>query len=218
MKYFKLTHKKFLLGIIVLFFIACFSHLTLASNEADKEKIDLTGPETALQGAMDKLFNLIDTIEKEKSLSQKEKAKKILNSIKTARWGPEQDNYFWVIDLNGNMVGEPFCVDLEGKSINSYNIIDYKDDPEGKKAFVDVIIKCSEKGQVFFQYLMPECKKETADLKIALARLLVYKKWIIITGIYRDTIEAYHEPIETNFFIPADDINPIDDSKPASGT
>jgi signal transduction histidine kinase len=218
MKDFKLIRKKLLFCIISLFFITCFNSSILAGNEADKEEMDLTGPETALQNAMDELFNLVDTIEKEKSLSQKEKTEKIFNSIKNARWGPEQDNYFWVIDLNGNMVGEPVCVDLEGKSVINYNIIDYKDDPEGKKLFDDVIKKCNEKGQTFFQYLMPECKREPADLKVALARLLIYKKWIIITGIYRDTIEAYQAPIETNFFVPADDISPIDDSQPASGT
>ena len=63
MNNFKLIHKKFLFFIIGLFFIICFSSSASAVNEADKEEIDLSGPETALQDAMDQMFNLIDTIE-----------------------------------------------------------------------------------------------------------------------------------------------------------
>jgi len=83
---------------------------------------------------------------------------------------------------------------------------------------VDLIRKCKEEGEVFFQYITPECRRDPADLKIALAKMLIYKRWVIITGIYRDTIEAYQAPVETNFFTPADDgPGPIDDSEPASG-
>ncbi len=218
MKNFKVIQKKALFFIVGLFLIMCFGAPVIAANEADKEEIDMSGPEEALQDAMDKLFDVIDTVEKEKNLTQNEKTKKILGYVKNARWGPEKNNYYWVIDLNGTMLGEPVCVDLEGENVKSYNIIDYKDNPEGKKTLIDVIKKCNEKGQVFFQYLLPECRRETTNLKVALARLLVYKKWIIITGIYYDTIEAYQAPVETNFFVPADDLNPIDDSEPASGT
>lgn len=218
MKNIILIKKKFVFLIIGLFFFAYFSPILFASNEPNKEEIDLTGPENALTEAMDKLFSLIDTIEKEKGLSDKEKTQKIFNNIRKARWGPEQDNYFWVIDISGNMVGEPVCMDLEGKSINNYTIVDYKDDPEGKKFFIDLIDTCNKKGQAFFQYLMPDCRRDPAHFKIALARLFVYKKWIIVTGIYRDTIEAYQEPINTDVFVPADDgPGPIEDTGPASG-
>jgi signal transduction histidine kinase len=214
-----LIQKKIIFLIIGFFFFACFNPALFASNEPNKEDIDLTGPENALSEAMDKLFSLIDTIEKEKELSDKEKTQKIFDQIKKARWGPEQDNYFWIFDVNGNTVGEPVCIDLEGQSINNYTITDYKDNPEGKKLFTHVINRCNEKGEAYFQYLMPDCRRDPAYLKIALARLLADKKWIIVTGIYHDTIEAYQEPVNTDVFVPADDgPGPIEDNQPASGT
>ena len=222
MKNVKSTYKIIFTIIIGLLFVACFSFPVLARNTTNPEETDLAGPENALQDAMDKLFTLIDTIEKEKGLSDKEKSDKIYNNINSVRWGPEKDNYFWIIDLNGKTIGEPICIDLEGKSITNYTIIDYKTGPDTEKIFADVINTCNEKGQAFFQYISPECRRDPADAKIALARLYAYKKWIIITGIYRDTIEAYQEPVETDFFVPVDDPGREreipDENEPASGT
>lgn len=206
-------------SLIILFLAVCYNSAPAAGK---KDDTDLTGPKSALQNAMDELFTLIDTIEKEKGLSQKEKTQKIFTYIKTARWGPEQENYFWIIDIEGNALGDPFCTDLEGKSISNYDIINLKDEPDAEKTFLDLIKECKKSGQAYFQYLKPECKRDEADPKLALARLLAYKDWVIITSIYRDTIEAYQSPVETNFFVPVDDSGPerepVDDSEPASGT
>jgi len=102
MNHMNLIVKKLIFLVMGLAFLTCSGLPAWPEDEAGKEELDLTGPETALKSAMDELFSLIDSIEKEKGLSEQEKTEKVFNTIKNSRWGPEQDNYFWVIDVNGN--------------------------------------------------------------------------------------------------------------------
>ncbi|MBW1813951.1 MAG: cache domain-containing protein [Deltaproteobacteria bacterium] len=160
--------------------------------------------EAALREAMEALFNNLQSILNDTSLNTEEKKQKTLELIKAFRWGPEDKNYFWVNDLKGNMILEPFIAFYEGR-----NFLDYTD-VNGKSVFVEIINICKKYGEGFIEYMWTEGKyvRGKSYPKIAMVKLLKSWGWIIGTGIIFDTIE----PMDIH---PGH--SPIDDTGPASG-
>ena len=159
--------------------------------------------EAALKEAMQALFTSLQSILDDTSLTTEQKQQKALDHIKAFRWGPEDKNYFWINDLNGNMLLEPFLTYFEGK-----NLLDYTD-VNGKKVFVEIINICKQDGEGFIQFMWDEGRliRGKSFPKIAMVKLLRSWGWVIGTGIIFDTIE----PLDIN---PGH--GPIDDTGPAS--
>ena len=145
--------------------------------------------------AMDQVFSVIESIEKDESLSLEEKKQKVLKFIKVVRYGPEQKDYFWLNDIQAKMIMDPYLPDLVGKDLMSF------EDPSGKKVFVEILKVIREKGEGYVQYLWQRYEGKLPVPKVSLVRLYKPWDWIVGTGIYLDTIEAYGEP-EVELFIP----------------
>lgn len=150
--------------------------------------------QAALQKAMNRVFSELESIEKEKDLSFEEKQKKAKDFIKIVRWGPEKKDYFWINDLQGKMIMDPYIPDLVGKDLSDFK------DQNGKEIFVEFIKICREKEQGYIDYFWPRYEGKKPVQKVSLVRLFKTWGWIVGTGVYLDTIEAYE--IEVRLYIP----------------
>ena len=158
-----------------------------------------TSPEqayqTTLKKAMDRIFSELESIEKEKGLGFEEKQQKAKDFIKIVRWGPEKKDYFWINDFQGKMLMDPYIPDLVGKDLSDFK------DQNGKKIFIEFIMICREKEEGFIDFFWPRYEGKKPVQKVSLVRLFKPWGWIVGTGVYLDTIEAYEIP-EVWLYIP----------------
>ncbi len=171
---------------------------TFAATETDSTELSESNIEIyqrVLKTAMDKVFSVIESIEKDESLSLEEKKQKVLKFIKVVRYGPEKKDYFWLNDIQAKMLMDPYLPDLVGKDLMSFK------DPSGKKIFVEILKVIREKGEGYVQYLWQRYEGKLPVPKVSLVRLYKPWDWIVGTGLYLDTIEAYEVP-EIELIIP----------------
>ena len=101
--------------------------------------------------------------------------------IKNLRY--DDDDYFWINDMEPRMVMHPITPELDGK-----NLSDYKD-PNGKRLFVAMVETCKSNGAGFVDYLWPKPGSTKPVPKISYVKLLPDLGWIIGSGIYLDDVE-----------------------------
>ena len=109
--------------------------------------------------------------------------KEAFKTISSMRFGEDQENYFWINDLNGIMKMHPINESLNGKSV-----LDVKD-PNGKLIFREMIKKGKKSGNGFVNYQWPKPNFNEPQDKMSYIEL--FKPWnlIIGTGIYIDDVE-----------------------------
>ena len=112
--------------------------------------------------------------------------------IEKLRFGPENDDYFWINDTTPKMVMHPFKPELNGKNISDMQ------DPNGKKIFVEMVKVCQEKGEGFVEYMWSKPGKEEPVPKISYVKLHKKLNWIVGSGIYIDDIDTVMSEIEAN--------------------
>jgi methyl-accepting chemotaxis protein len=131
----------------------------------------------------------VEKIMAEEGLSTEEKQQKALEFIRNYRYGPNKDQYFIVNDLEGRMLMNPFLPDLEGKLVTNVK------DQNGKLVFRDMIDTSLALGQGFVNYVWAPPDQENPEPKTSLVQLLKEWGWVLSTGFYMDTIEAYDIPV-----------------------
>lgn len=208
-------------GFIVcaLFILAGFSPNQAVADQAGPVRLaakDGAAPEKppakyeeTMQEAMEKVLQTIKEIEAEEGLSLEEKQQRAMDFVRNYRWGMDGKQYFWINDLQGRMLMHPTNPQLEGRILTNMR------DADGKLIFVEFIATCLEKGGGFVNYLWPDPTGEAPEPKTSLVQLYKPFGWVVGTGLYMETIEAYDEPIEPDFFVPLVD-PPPDDRRPAS--
>ncbi len=122
-------------------------------------------------------------------LPLKEAQKESLEFLRRLRYGPEMKDYFWVNDLEGNMVMHPYRLDLEGK-----NIIDLQD-VNGKYLVREFIKVIQSQGEGFVDYMW-QWKDDPYKIvpKLSYVKKFEPWNWVIGTGIY---IEDVNEQISS---------------------
>ncbi len=185
--------------------------LLAAKDAAPPQKPSLMYEEN-MQAAMDAVIQAIKEIEAQKDLSIEEKQQQAMDFVRNYRWGMDGNNYFWVNDLQGRMLMHPINQQLEG------NIVTGLRDAEGKLIFVEFIAVCLELGGGFVNYLWPDPTGEAPVPKTSLVRLFEPFGWVVGTGLYMETIEAYEEPIEPDFVVPLQESIDLDDRNLSSPT
>lgn len=191
----------FIAGLCAVIFFAVTVTATESSSPNTTGKPQEPVPEyrMTLKKAMDKLFSELESIRKEE-IGLEEKRQKAIEFIKVVRYGPEQKDYFWINDMQGKMIMDPYIPDLVGKDLSNFK------DQSGKEIFAEFIKVCREKGQGFVNYFWPMYEGKRPAPKISLVRLFKPWGWIIGTGFYLDIIEAYEIPEVIKFYIPLGEI------------
>jgi cache domain-containing protein len=176
--------------------------IRLAANTDDgsqSSKVDLQ----QLKKEMNIVFKVLNGIIKDDSLTEEQKQEKAKAFIRDYRYGPEKKDYFWINDLQGQMIIYPGLPDLEGQNVSGFR------DAEGMLVFVEMVKTSLGKGEGAINYLWADNEGEAPDPKTAFVRLLKSWGWVIGTGLYLETIEAFFMPVEIG-------LPPIDDRDPAS--
>ena len=156
-----------------------------------------------LKKEMNYVFKVLTDIVKDDSLTEEQKQEKFKEFIRDYRYGPEKKDYFWINDLQGQMIIYPGLPDLEGQNVSNFR------DAEGMQIFVEMVKTSLSKGEGAINYLWAELEGEAPEPKTAFVRLLKLWGWVIGTGLYLETLEAYDMPVEP-------DLPPVDDRGPGS--
>ena len=99
------------------------------------------------------------------------------------RYGPEQEDYFWINDMTPNMIMHPYRLDLEGKDVSNFK------DPAGNRLFVEMVNTVKKKDAGFVDYLW-QWKGDSKKIvpKISYVKGFSPWGWIIGTGIYVEDV------------------------------
>lgn len=112
-------------------------------------------------------------------LSREEAQSEASILIRSMRYGPNDQDYFWINDFEHQIVAHPFRPELEGQNLYSYQ------DQNGTLIFQEIVKICKEQGSghifYFWQYY------DQADLfeeKLSYVAAFPPWDWIIGTGVY----------------------------------
>jgi PAS domain S-box-containing protein len=181
--------KKFFVNIILptsltilLFFLAIFfiinprvrENIMLGKREMIKE---LTNSATSI-------LEKYESDEQQGLMTREEAQKTAMSRIQYLRYGDENKDYFWITDMNPDMIMHPYRSDLDGKSLKDFT------DPHGKKLFVEMVKVTKGSGQGYVEYMW-QWKDDTAHIVPKLSFVKAFKPWgwIIGTGIYIEDVK-----------------------------
>ena len=117
-------------------------------------------------------------------MTRDEAQKTAISRIHYLRYGDENKDYFWITDMNPDMIMHPYRSDLDGKSLKDFT------DPHGKKLFVEMVKVTKRSGQGYVEYMW-QWKDDTAHIVPKLSYVKAFKPWgwIIGTGIYIEDVK-----------------------------
>ncbi len=212
------TRSKFKPGGFMVFMIMCIALSMTAAPDADAagpspgadapfllaaktadpppDPGDNAGYQKQLEKVMDEVFRVLESIKKQPNLTEEAKKQKALEFLKNVRWGPEKKDSFWVNDMQGRMLMDPYIPSLEGKIMLGY------EDPGGDKPFEEFIRIGEQKKEGFHEYEWPKYEGKTPVPRRSFVRVFEPWGWIIGTGVYVDVIEAYEDPEPAIYYVP----------------
>ncbi len=99
------------------------------------------------------------------------------------RYGDEEKDYFWIIDMEPRMIMHPYRPELIGTDLNNYQ------DPNGKLLFVESVRCVEESGEGFIDYMW-QWKDDSTRIvpKLSYVRAFQSWGWIVGTGIYLEDV------------------------------
>ncbi len=121
--------------------------------------------------------------EQDGDLSKEEAQREALTRIEYLRYGDERKDYFWITDMQPNMIMHPYREELDGTDLSDYK------DPEGKRLFVEFAKAVSENGEGYVDYMW-QWKDDSTKIVPKLSYVKGFEPWgwIIGTGIYVEDV------------------------------
>ncbi len=150
------------------------------ANDPDKLKMVYR---EQLQNAVNTAFGVLVEVEKEIGLSLAEKKEKAARMIGELRYGPENNDYFWINDMHPTMIMHPYKPELNGQDLSENK------DPNGKRLFVEFVKTCKENGEGFVDYYWPKYGADDPQPKLSFVKRFEPWDWIIGSGIYVEIAE-----------------------------
>ena len=109
-------------------------------------------------------------------LSLNDAKKKALSFLKELRYG--KNDYYWVSNLNAQMIMHPIKPEMEGKDQSGYK------DSNGRNIFAEMAAASREKGEGAIEYMWPKLDDTKPSPKMAYFKLYQPWGWVIGTGVY----------------------------------
>jgi len=124
-------------------------------------------------------------------LSREEAQSMALARVESLRYGPEGKDYFWIQDLQPQMLMHPYRPDLNGTDVSSFT------DARGVRIFVEFANLVRRDGEGYINYVW-QWKDDPSRLepKESYVKGFVPWDWVIGTGIYTDDVQAEIARIE----------------------
>jgi signal-transduction protein with cAMP-binding, CBS, and nucleotidyltransferase domain/predicted metal-dependent phosphoesterase TrpH len=124
-------------------------------------------------------------------LSREEAQSLALARVESLRYGPEGKDYFWIQDLQPQMLMHPYRPDLNGTDVSSFT------DARGVRIFVEFANLVQRDGEGYINYVW-QWKDDPSRLepKESYVKGFTPWDWVIGTGIYTDDVNAEIARIE----------------------
>ncbi len=120
---------------------------------------------------------------------------RVKKRIRNLRYGPESEDYFWIIDTKARVILHPFMSDLEGRDQTNGM------DALGKYIHVAFVTAAQMKGSGYVDYLWQGKEGSPKKVpKIAYVKLFEPWGWVIGTSIYVDEIHSKIQVITHRLF------------------
>jgi methyl-accepting chemotaxis protein len=103
-------------------------------------------------------------------------------AVKRLRY--DTNEYFWINDMQPQMVMHPIKPELDGKNLSEQK------DPNGKALFVEATLVVKADGGGFVYYSWPKPGSEQPVQKVSYVKGFAPWGWVIGSGVYIDTVEA----------------------------
>jgi PAS domain S-box-containing protein len=122
--------------------------------------------------------------ERDGSLTRENAQMNAISEIRHLRYGEEMKDYFWITDMQPNMIMHPYRRDLDRKPLNDFK------DAHGKKLFVEFVnvVKISNEGYVDYMWQWKDDSSKIVP-KLSFVKLFKPWGWIIGTGIYIEDVK-----------------------------
>jgi len=135
--------------------------------------------------------SVMSTLEYLDGLAQKgeisvEKAQAMgVKHIRAMRYGSENKDYFWIMELHPRMLMHPYRPDLNGQDLTDFR------DKQGKRLFVEFSRIIRDEGGGFVDYYW-QWKDQPDRIARKLSYIREYKPWgwVVGTGLYLDDVEV----------------------------
>ena len=114
--------------------------------------------------------------------AEKQFKKDAMEAIGSLRFGRFGKDYFWINDINNQMVMHPIKPSLNGKDLSDMK------DSNGKYFFREFVRVCKENGAGFVDYLWPKPDFDKPVPKLSYVKLFDKWGWIVGTGVYLDDV------------------------------
>ncbi len=124
-------------------------------------------------------------------LTHEEAQSMALARVESLRYGPEGKDYFWIQDLQPQMLMHPYRPDLNGTDVSSFT------DARGVRIFVEFANLVRRDGEGYINYVW-QWKDDPSRLepKESYVKGFTPWGWVIGTGIYTDDVNAEIARIE----------------------
>lgn len=114
-------------------------------------------------------------------LSEAEAQTQAMNAVKRLRY--EDKEYFWINDMQVQMVMHPYKPQLDGTDLSNLK------DPTGKKPFVEFVAAARDGGG-FVDYMWPKPGADDPVAKVSYVKKFEPWQWVVGSGIYIDDVDA----------------------------
>jgi methyl-accepting chemotaxis protein len=178
------------IGIIPFLLLFFFNIMPSIEEQLYSEK------NTHLNNNVDIAYSIISDYEdlaKSGTISLEEAQANALARIKQLRY--DDNNYFWINDLEPNMIMHPIKSELDGKSLKDNK------DPNGKRLFVEMANVARSEGSGFVDYMWPKPGYSEPVQKMSYVKLNKNWDWVVGTGIYINDVEEDLAELESGLYL-----------------
>jgi len=180
--------------VFILFAIVVFGFIipSLEQSSFDKKR-DLL--RMTIQVAYNNLQQFYEP-EKKGEMSRAEAQERAVSFFRSARFGEDMKDYYWINDLNVRMVVHPYRPDLNGKDLKDFK------DPMGKRMFVDFVNIAKQNGSGFSEYMW-QWKDNPSKIvpKLSYVQLFEPWQWVIGTGIYIEDMKTEIAAVRNKLYL-----------------
>ncbi len=177
----KILHRMWLLIGLLTFAVIGITLISLNEMESGLLNEKYSQTQTLVESAHSVLVNYHNRAKKGDMTEQEAKTAALM-TIKNMRYS--ETNYYWINDMQPNMVMHPIKPSLDGQDVSSVK------DPTGRFLFMDFINMVKKNGAGHVPYMWPRPGDENPIQKISYVKGFAPWGWIIGSGIYVDDVNV----------------------------
>jgi methyl-accepting chemotaxis protein len=177
---FRLSTRILLLGVIIIVgFSVVFAWLVpkVRNNMYEAKQIKTKHIVETAWGVLDYYAKQAEV----NAMPLDEAKKRAMQAVKNMRY--DNDEYFWINDLEPRMIMHAIKAEMDGQSQSEYK------DPTGKRIFVEFAEVCKRNGGGIVDYSWPKPGFSKPVPKTSYVKLLPEWGWVIGSGIYLDDVQ-----------------------------